>query len=157
MSATAALRLRPAIFVCDIQERFRSVIYSYPEVITTSARLLKAASFLQLPVYVTTQNRAKLGDTVAELDVSGAVANVDKTRFSMYVPGIADKLPKGTPVGIVGIESHICVLQTTIDLLNGEFHSFNYLAVRLLVWQQVPGGPLSIVSCFNVLLTPGLF
>ena len=51
----------------------------------------------------------------------------------MYVPGIADKLPKGTPVGIVGIESHICVLQTTIDLLNGEFHSFNYLAVRLLV------------------------
>ncbi|KAF5115580.1 hypothetical protein DV495_002328 [Geotrichum candidum] len=133
MSATAALRLRPAIFVCDIQERFRSVIYSYPEVITTSARLLKAASFLQLPVYVTTQNRAKLGDTVAELDVSGAVANVDKTRFSMYVPGIADKLPKGTPVGIVGIESHICVLQTTIDLLNGEFYSFNYLAVRLPV------------------------
>ncbi|KAF5119402.1 hypothetical protein DV452_001701 [Geotrichum candidum] len=139
MSATAALRLRPAIFVCDIQERFRSVIYSYPEVITTSARLLKAASFLQLPVYVTTQNRAKLGDTVAELDVSGAVANVDKTRFSMYVPGIADKLPKGTPVGIVGIESHICVLQTTIDLLNGLFQ---LVILSMLLLTQYPAATL---------------
>lgn len=82
-----------------------------------SRRLLKAASILNLPVYVTTQNRAKLGNTVPELDCSRAVVNTDKTKFSMMVSEVRQHLPKGTPVAIVGIESHVCVLQTTLDLL----------------------------------------
>lgn len=112
---------KPAIFVCDIQTAFRKAIFSYPDVIASSRRVLSAAKTLGLPVYVTTQNRAKLGQTVDELDVSGAVVDADKTKFSMYVPEIRAKLPAGTPVAVVGIESHVCVLQTTIDLLkNGH-------------------------------------
>lgn len=121
MSVTAtALRMKPAIFVCDIQERFRSAIHNYPEVISTSKRILAAAKILDLPVYVTTQNKAKLGETVSELDVSNSVVDLDKTKFSMYLPDLAAKLPSGTPVGIIGIESHVCVLQTAIDLIKGK-------------------------------------
>lgn len=111
------LRMRPALFICDIQERFRSTIFGYPEVVSTARRMISAAGILQLPLYVTTQSRGKLGPTVNELDVSKAVVNTDKTRFSMMVPEIAQNLQKGTPVAIVGIESHVCVLQTTLDLL----------------------------------------
>lgn len=121
-----SLALRPAIFVCDIQTAFRPAIHAYPDVIATSRRVLAAASILKLPVFVTTQNKARLGDTVEELSegISKAVVDADKMKFSMYVPEVAQALKQlgpGTPVAIVGIESHVCVLQTCLDLLkNGH-------------------------------------
>lgn len=110
--------------------------------------MLKATSHLPIPIYVTTQNRARLGNTVSELhkyiypeSESSAAPNVradvDKKLFSMITPEIKALLPhvgaesaaKGTTtttaasatepldVILVGIESHICVTQTTLDLL----------------------------------------
>lgn len=77
---------------------------------------------------MTTQNRARLGETVAELrplleDAGGLVrADVDKTRFSMWVDPVSShphfaSSSGGAEVAIVGIESHICVTQTALDLL----------------------------------------
>ncbi|KAJ5990643.1 hypothetical protein N7522_010850 [Penicillium canescens] len=122
-----ASRIRnPALFICDIQEKFRG-IYEFPKLISTTQKMLKAASTLQIPVYITTQNRGKLGTTVAELQdhLNGPHirADVDKTLFSMITPEISNLLPQpgsGSPpldVMIVGIETHICVTQTTLDLL----------------------------------------
>ncbi|KAK5699439.1 hypothetical protein LTS12_028450, partial [Elasticomyces elasticus] len=127
-SISRACRIRnPALFICDIQEKFRPVIYEYPKLINTTTKLLKAASSLQTPLYITTQNRARLGDTVSELQQHFAStnvrANVDKTLFSMVTPEVISLLPdtgKGeTPLDaiVVGIETHICVTQTTLDLL----------------------------------------
>ncbi|KAK0711174.1 Isochorismatase-like protein [Lasiosphaeris hirsuta] len=112
----------PAIFVCDIQEKFRPAIFEFDKVVSTTTKLLRAGGALQIPVYVTTQNRARLGDTVPELQplLGPALANADKTRFSMWIPPIS-AAPQfaSTPaeVAIVGIESHICVTQTALDLL----------------------------------------
>lgn len=87
--------------------------------------MLRAASTLQIPVFITTQNRAKLGNTVPELQqhLNGPHirADVDKTLFSMITPDIEKLLPApgSTPLDviIVGLETHICVTQTTLDLL----------------------------------------
>lgn len=119
---------RTALFVCDMQERFRTAIANFDQITATSARLLKAASILQLPVFTTEQNPKALGATVAPLAEligqlpalsSGAVHA--KTKFSMFLPGITDKWLRDAGdiqhVVIVGIESHVCVLQTTLDLL----------------------------------------
>ncbi|BDD63059.1 hypothetical protein MAP00_008005 [Monascus purpureus] len=120
----------PALFICDIQEKFRPAIYEYSKVISTADKLLRAASPLKIPVYVTTQNRARLGDTVTELqqyikspDVN-VRADVDKTLFSMITPEIKTLLPTvqnqsqtSLDAVIVGIETHICVTQTALDLL----------------------------------------
>ena len=47
--------------------------------------------------------------------------HVDKTAFSMWVPQIQSSLSQPHEIAIVGIESHICVTQTTLDLLaNGH-------------------------------------
>lgn len=113
--------LRPAILVCDIQEKFRPAIYGFAELVSTSRRLLEAGKIMDLPVFVTTQNKKGLGETVSELDVSNAVVNVDKTKFSMWVPEIEKALPKGIPVALIGLESHVCIIQTTKDLIaNGH-------------------------------------
>jgi hypothetical protein len=83
-----------------------------------------------MPIYVTTQNRARLGDTVSELSPylsSSSSANlradIDKSLFSMITPELQALLPApptSAPLDviIVGIEAHICVTQTTLDLLS---------------------------------------
>ncbi|PLB39486.1 putative isochorismatase family hydrolase [Aspergillus candidus] len=125
-SVAKASRIRnPAVFICDIQEKFRPAIYEYPKLIATTTKLLRASNALSLPTYITTQNRARLGDTVSELQphlsAPNVKANVDKTLFSMITPEIDALLPKAPQTVldaiIVGIESHICVTQTTLDLL----------------------------------------
>ncbi|KAJ5473742.1 hypothetical protein N7475_003308 [Penicillium sp. IBT 31633x] len=111
--------------VCDIQEKFRSQIYEFPKLVSTTDKMLRAASTLQMPVFVSTQSRAKLGNTVSELQqhLTGPHirADIDKTLFSMVTPEIEKLLPASgaqpLDIIIVGIETHICVTQTTLDLL----------------------------------------
>jgi Isochorismatase family len=106
--------------------------------ISTSTKMLRACNTLQVPVYVTTQNRARLGETVSELHpyLSGPHirADIDKTLFSMITPEmqakIAERAPAGMSVGsdgpagasldavIIGIEAHVCVTQTALDLMD---------------------------------------
>jgi len=119
----------PALFICDVQEKFRSAIWEFPKVISTTQKLVKAAKILDIPIYVTTQNAGRLGSTVSEIASllptdSKASVEVDKTAFSMLVPDLVSQLPaKPTQLSvfIVGIETHICVTQTALDLLaNGH-------------------------------------
>jgi hypothetical protein len=108
-------------------------------VITTTQKLLKASQILSIPVFATTQLRGKLGETCAELnldndDDSGSIrthAHADKTRFSMWIPELRKAFdglgPEKREVVIVGIESHICVTQTALNLL-AEGHKVYVLA-----------------------------
>ena len=126
-----------AFSICDIQEKFRPAIHEFSSVILTSQKLLRAASILSIPVLATTQQRAKLGGTCEELGIGTTykpVADVDKTAFSMWTPDFVSamrQLQKKVPdpgarthtgqtrldIIIVGIETHICVLQTTLYAL----------------------------------------
>ncbi|MCJ1311742.1 hypothetical protein MMC25_005415 [Agyrium rufum] len=121
----AQLRLaHPALFICDIQEKFRPAIFEYPAVIATANKMVKASKILSIPIFATTQKRTSLGETVAELELDNAtsrdcVAHIDKTAFSMWIPEIRSAMtPEAVyEVAIVGIETHICVTQTALDLL----------------------------------------
>jgi hypothetical protein len=97
--------------------------------ILTTQKMIKAAGILAIPIYATTQNRNRLGETCPELEIPSAVVHVDKTAFSMCVPELMSKFSSTTPaeIVIVGIESHICVTQTTLDLL-AEGHKVYVLA-----------------------------
>ncbi|RYP49871.1 hypothetical protein DL768_004487 [Monosporascus sp. mg162] len=123
-----------AIFVCDMQDKFAPAIWQFDKVVLTTQKVLRAAKILNIPVYVTTQNAARLGGTVAALEpllAATGATTIDKTRFSMWVPELARHFastagsaaasvaesPAQCQVVIVGIESHICVTQTTLDLL----------------------------------------
>ncbi|KAI4253725.1 MAG: hypothetical protein LQ352_003523 [Teloschistes flavicans] len=83
--------------------------------------MLKASVILNVPVYATTQNAARLGPICSELPLPPSAFHADKTAFSMMIPALQSALngTQGTSkrIAIVGIESHICVTQTALDLL----------------------------------------
>ncbi|GAB4815336.1 hypothetical protein N2152v2_002382 [Parachlorella kessleri] len=111
-----------ALLVCDVQERFRQLIYGFPAVVDTSRRMIRAANALELPVLVTEQYPKALGNTVDELKevLDGKAVVVAKTKFSMCTDEInaeLSKLGQVKKVLVVGLETHVCVLQTTLDLL----------------------------------------
>ncbi|KAF2201794.1 Isochorismatase hydrolase [Delitschia confertaspora ATCC 74209] len=113
-------------FICDLQEKFRPAIYEFPKVIATTQKMLKASQIFNIPVFATTQNKKRLGETCTELglDTEGGVKTIihaDKTAFSMITPEVhhaLSTLPSPLECVIVGIESHICITQTTLDLLS---------------------------------------
>lgn len=118
---------KTALFVCDIQEKFRPIISGYPAVIDTSARMIKAAGVLGLPVVATEQYPSALGPTVAELKsvLPHDTPIFSKKLFSMLVPELKDLLTTRhshiNQVLLCGIETHICVLQTTLDLIDNGY------------------------------------
>ncbi|CAK7238743.1 MAG: hypothetical protein STHCBS139747_000161 [Sporothrix thermara] len=147
MASAVSLRVpNSAIFVCDIQEKFRSAIHEFDKVVLTSRKVLRAAAILDIPVVVTTQNRARLGDTVHELsslyatapaaDAAGSgdqnqkaklIVDADKTLFSMWTPEVKAAFASAASLAtvvIVGIESHICVTQTALDLLAAGYRVY---------------------------------
>jgi len=67
-------------------------------------------------VHTTTQTTQKLGPTVPSLAGLLPTPPHDKTKFSMAIPSILSQLPAESSVALVGIESHICITQTALDL-----------------------------------------
>ncbi|KAK5174589.1 uncharacterized protein LTR77_001670 [Saxophila tyrrhenica] len=136
MAAPARRLVQPVLFICDLQEKFRNAIHEFPKVVSTTQKLLKASQILDIPVVATTQLRGKLGETCPELGLDAAdgvatKAHADKSAFSMWVPEVQQAF-KDLGEGkrecvIVGIESHICVTQTTLDLLR-EGHKVYVIA-----------------------------
>eukprot|EP00920_Eleutheroschizon_duboscqi_P040617 GHVT01097111.1.p1 GENE.GHVT01097111.1~~GHVT01097111.1.p1 ORF type:complete len:201 (-),score=39.46 GHVT01097111.1:638-1240(-) len=152
MAATAATAARgwpkigEAFFLCcDLQERFRSKIHRMPRVIHTAARMLEASRLLEMPTLISEQYPKALGTTVCELSKFLPAPGVSlsslplgdsrrlchryaKVAFSMCADEGAREirrlLPTRRTAVIYGIEAHICVLQTILDLraLGFEVH-----------------------------------
>mmetsp|Transcript_56876 Transcript_56876/g.165154 ORF Transcript_56876/g.165154 Transcript_56876/m.165154 type:complete len:221 (-) Transcript_56876:107-769(-) len=119
--ARRAKRLKPeaAVFLlCDVQEKFRGIIDRMPHVIATAQAMLKCADKMGIPVVVTEQYPKFFQATVAELDVSKATVFA-KTRFSMCTDEVVACLRAHGRRSVVlfGVEAHVCVQQTALDLL----------------------------------------
>src|SRR6201985_194523 len=105
------------LLLTDLQERRMPVIADHEVVVARAVRLAEAAPLLDAPVRATEQNPAGLAPTVPPL--SGyPQAVLAKTSFSAAGdPGFAALLPAGGDVIVAGVEAHVCVLQTVLDLL----------------------------------------
>ena len=106
------------LLLIDLQERLMPVIADHEVVVARAVRLAEAATLLDVPVRATEQNPAGLGPTVPPL--SGyPQAVLAKTTFSAAGdPGLAALLPAGGEIVVAGVEAHVCVLQTGLDLLD---------------------------------------
>ena len=119
---------KTALLVCDLQEKFRSRILGFDAVVESSRVLIAGCQALDMPVVVTEQYPKALGYTVPELGVGNSGSNVrnvpifSKTRFSMMCPEVENELKNTAPgiesVLLCGIESHVCVYQTAMDLID---------------------------------------
>ncbi|KAF8211497.1 Isochorismatase-like protein [Mycena galopus ATCC 62051] len=111
-------------FLCDLQEKFRPIIYGFEHVVASTNKILRIAKILGCEVVVTTQKARALGptDPAVNLDSLGDlhVGTFDKTLFSMLtteVLAFLDTRPGIKSVVLMGIESHICMLQTALGLV----------------------------------------
>lgn len=76
---------------------------------------------------VTEQNPDRLGHTVPELDTSKAALIDHKMIFSMLTPKVHTYLksnPHLKSIVLFGIEAHVCIYQTTVDLLQNGYQVF---------------------------------
>jgi nicotinamidase-related amidase len=108
--------------IIDMQEGFRSVISDFAEIAVRIALVAHAAQLLKIPLIVTEQYPRGLGRTANEIKaVMPADFNViEKTAFSSCGAQSFEAELERTQalhVLICGIEAHICVNQTTHDLL----------------------------------------
>ncbi|KAH9991457.1 Isochorismatase-like protein [Russula vinacea] len=114
---------RTAFLLCDLQTKFRPAIHGFDSLVTTANKLLKVAKIHDVPVIVTEQNPRALGKTDDRLGLASLGAlhlgTVEKTLFSMATPEFLSVLKNRELKSLVvmGIESHVCVLQSTLDLL----------------------------------------
>jgi nicotinamidase-related amidase len=112
---------RSVLLLIDLQQRLMPVIHDAGPVTARAARLAEAAQLLDVPVIATEQYPAGLGPTVAAL-AGYPRATLAKTSFSAAGdPGFQELLPAGTrEIVIAGVETHVCVLQTALDLLGSR-------------------------------------
>ncbi len=107
------------LVVVDVQEKLIPLIPHHRRLVWNIGRLLQAAQVFQVPVLGTEQYPRGLGPTVPELrHALGPVP--EKLTFScLGCPEFASQLDPQTrwQVVLVGIETHVCVQQTALDLM----------------------------------------
>ena len=137
------------LLLVDYQTRLMPAIHDGSMVLANAQRLAQMARLLQVPTFVTEENPASLGPTVPELQTLIAQINgktFAKMAFSAMADGLGEMLrpPARVPQGnarslpkhlqkpakpmherntivLAGCETHVCLLQTALDLLEDEF------------------------------------
>ena len=108
------------LLIIDIQERLFPAIDGNTALAEHSAWLMQVAERIGVPVLLTEQYSKGLGSTVASLrDGVAEEAIIEKLHFSAARDGELFKRPGGERKQFVicGTETHICVLQTVLDLV----------------------------------------
>ncbi|MBA2341345.1 MAG: hydrolase [Pyrinomonadaceae bacterium] len=113
---------RAALLIIDMQEAFRTSISDFAETSARIALVAHAVTLLDVPVLVTEQYPKGLGHTAGEISavLPATVQPIEKTSFSSVgASEFVTKLEQTArrQILVCGIEAHICVNQTTHDLL----------------------------------------
>lgn len=115
------LKDQAAFLLIDMQERLYPHMANKEQLETNLKILIQGIKALDVPMIITQQYTKGLGMTIASMaQTLGEFSYVEKLAFSCFdEPQVKERL---TALGkkfiiVAGIETHVCVLQTTIDLL----------------------------------------
>ncbi len=117
---------RSALMVIDLQEKLYPVIPAASEIEREIIRLTDAAAVLSIPAAATVQYPRGLGGLVPSLK---SVFPVPEEKFDFSAAACRQALDAWLEQGrdqivICGIETHICILQTVLDLLSEGLRPF---------------------------------
>jgi nicotinamidase-related amidase len=107
------------LLVVDVQAKLMAKIPGADALVRDIAFLIDAARLLGIPVQATEQYPRGLGPTVPEL-ARRVPERPDKTAFSCCaIPSVVETFHRAArpKVVLAGIEAHVCVLHTALDLL----------------------------------------
>jgi nicotinamidase-related amidase len=137
---------RSTLVVIDFQGKLVQMVHRPAQVLETTRRLLKLADLFQVPVVLTEQYPKGIGPTEDSIRAAYDALTVpkfflEKTAFGccgdagfeallqQARPGLA---PARRQIVIAGMETHVCVMQTVLELL-GTGHEVH------LCWDAVSG------------------
>ena len=112
---------RSMLLVIDLQEKMLPAIADHDSVAANCQWLIRVAQKIGIPVAGIEQNPRKLGPSVPEIRaLIPADAIAAKTHFSTVAEQCLGNLPGADRVQVIviGVEAHVCVLQSAIDLYN---------------------------------------
>jgi nicotinamidase-related amidase len=111
-----------ALVVVDIQEKLVPAMKKRQQVYDNCGHLIELAKLIDLPIVLTEQYPKGLGPTVPEIkDVLPSYTPLEKVTFDCCRgEGFLDTIAslQKTHIILTGMETHICVLQTCLSLLN---------------------------------------
>jgi nicotinamidase-related amidase len=109
---------RAALVVIDVQEGFRKAIPDFDRVARATATLIEGARAIGIPVLITEQYPRGLGETVPEVaeHLPEGSAPLEKVVFSAAEAEGFDLAGRDQAL-VCGVETHVCVNQTALDLL----------------------------------------
>ena len=134
------------LVLVDYQERLMPALFQGEACLANAMRLAQAAQVLAVPVWGTEQNPGKLGSNPPALKAL-CRQTLAKMQFSACEEGLVDWLrpevkskpsgnarslpkhlqkpaaadPAPSSIVLAGVEAHVCLLQTALDLLEDEF------------------------------------
>jgi nicotinamidase-related amidase len=172
MNASSLSRLRrddTFLLLIDVQERLVPVMHDGEPTVANCALLAAAAQHLQLPIIVTEQYPKMLGPTVAAIREAAPFEAISKLRFSACTPETMAAIEAtGRQTALVcGIEAHVCVLQSTLDLVERGYTVFAALDAitsrreenKKIAWERMRGAgvlPASVeMALFELLVEAG--
>ena len=114
------------LVIIDIQEKLVKAASNGEKTIINTSQISQAAQILSIPVIITEQYPKGLGATVESITGSDAFI-MEKSSFSAFKePEFEQKINSlnRKQVILCGIETHICVLQTAIDLYKNGYEVY---------------------------------
>lgn len=120
------LKDRSAALIIDIQERLYPFIFENEKLTINVSKLIEGLKIIGLPIFITEQYVKGLGPTIEPVaTLLGSHPRIEKMAFSCcdeprVMEGIA--VTGKENIIIAGIESHVCVLQTVLDLKRNGYH-----------------------------------
>ncbi|MBT6325156.1 MAG: isochorismatase family protein [Bdellovibrionales bacterium] len=134
------------VLVIDLQDKLLNIIDTklVTKVINNTSLLLDSASNLDIPIVITEHCKNSLGGTTKKLFTpNNNISIIQKTSFncfgeSTFVEALKSKKKKN--IIITGMETHICVLQTALDLISLNYNVFilidSVLSTTKLKWSR---------------------
>lgn len=119
-------RQSTAMLIVDVQDAFREVIIEFDRMVWNINRLAEAAKLFKIPVAATKQYSKGLGNTVEPLTQYSDPA-LEKLTFSCRELDnlfLEWKEVGITSIVVTGIELHVCIQQTVMDLLSYGFEIY---------------------------------
>jgi nicotinamidase-related amidase len=112
-------RERAALVVVDVQEAFRPALPDFEGVAKAVGKLVQGADAMEVPIVVTEQYPQGLGSTAPEVveHLPEGTEPIEKVCFSAAEAEGFDLGGRDQAL-VCGIETHVCVNQTVLDLLD---------------------------------------
>ena len=119
------------LIIVDIQERLLPALHEHTAFLAACRQFITGANLLGVPHIITEQYPKGLGATVPDIALLTPDApKFSKTQFSAYTAEVTAALQQGQPenqkpnIILIGCETHICMLQTVLDLRQHGYNVF---------------------------------